>query len=1073
MKRGKSVRHDVRRSMSLLLALLLIFGAAMPIGVNAAAEDVVLKDQNKAIGIFLKEYEEGKNCVGITSKLILEEGIDPDSIDGSKWGTVQNPLCAEVFLTDDRGNEKTVFSYRTDYRSSYETAMFWMQPVFYNDSGDEIWSGDHDQTETECEDAVWGYYLKQERHEGDKGLYGLHPDFIDYVREKFGEDVDAGEVFAFLTSSGLRGGLSIRLSWKENGAPAEKVVSGYSVIDCGGSRAQTYGAGFGYCLDYSRIEDMSAYRGSDDYSKLKLYRGDIYVDADKIAESETVLTLPDYNRTGLAQRNSLSVNGQGAWDDGSGQITVTDRYNIVGGAYSPAAIFPDGALNSLEEAMEYCLEMYQHWIAYSNKNADPKDVFFDYIGQYGYSKSDYPDYDFDDDYAYTPASFYHSIVATDKTFWAPYGGRGYRMTYNYSDSSLTLKGYEIDDVVEMWDPAKDGYGNGDAYKGTRLDSLVLPEISLENLSKEDADKYYRYLDGLQSLIRWGINGADGRTINPFESGIDINSESVYSGVFSDSGVSRDFTCQNVITILSNIAWDNSPGEGLEDSTGLDTLIGFTPKVPEGYTLVECYYNGSDATWVGLASELQIPSGLKGYCKLVEEYGGAEAMIAYLDGNQELSKSFQNCMFAAEMIQHERRAVSGAAAAAEQSDAAAIVEQSDTALYAGIEVPLSAFDRTLGKENVIKSYYYVPGIGTVFLWRLTDAQGEGTGTMLYHGEYRPYDYKMYSFMASDGRFIPNDIEMLDKILQYSEAEALFGDEFATVIFAKVPEPVTAREEYTTGERELELTWGEPADNGAEIIGYQVAVVPKGAEVTETDFMALATGSYQDLGDSYEIRYATKEQSYTVSVGTASKDVYVRAVNVIGPGSYEKITVNSLLELKLTGPDEVRAGSSEADYDTVDTAGVNVEADVTYSLQGNPDKVSITSEGKLIVDKDCGLSSVVVISTGNAGTKYEGITLQKEVRIVAAGDGTEPKPEPPAGDGTEPKPEPPAGDGTVPKPEPPAGDGAAPKPDTAVSALKTGDESRLTEMLILELAAAAVLTGVGMRYKRRRRMSRTEL
>lgn len=86
MKRGKSVRYDVRRSMSLLLALLLTFGAAMPIGVNAAAEDVVLKDQNKAIGIFLKEYEEDKNCVGITSKLILEEGIDPDSIDGSEWG---------------------------------------------------------------------------------------------------------------------------------------------------------------------------------------------------------------------------------------------------------------------------------------------------------------------------------------------------------------------------------------------------------------------------------------------------------------------------------------------------------------------------------------------------------------------------------------------------------------------------------------------------------------------------------------------------------------------------------------------------------------------------------------------------------------------------------------------------------------------------------------------------------------------------------------------------------------------------------------------------------------------------
>lgn len=974
----------------------------------------------------------------------------------------QNPLRAEVFLTDDEGNEKTVFSYRTDNRSSYETALFHMLPVFYDESGNELWSGDYDQTETISEDSVWGFYLKQEGHEGDKGLYGLHPEFKEYVREKLGENADAGEVFAFLTSSGLRGGLSIRLSWKENGIPAEKVVSGYSVIDCGGSRAQTYGAGFGYCLDYSRIEDMNAYRGSDDYSNLKLYRGDIYVDADKIGESETVLTLPDYNRTGLAQRNSLSVNDQGAWDDGTGQITVTDRYNIVGDAYSEVAIFPDGALNSLEEAMERCLELYQHWIAYPNKSAVAKGVFLDYVGQYGYSATDYSEYDFDDDYGYTPVNLYHSMVANDRTFWASYGSRGYRITYNCYDPSLTLKGYEIDDVVTVWDSGKDGYENGADYMGTKLDSLVLPEISLKDLSQDDAVRYYNYLDGLQSLIRWGINGADGMSINPFESGIDITTEKVYSGVFEESEMSRDFTCQEVVYILSNISSGNDPGTGLDDPTGLDTLIGFTPKAAEGYTLVECYHNGGDATWVGLASELQIPSGLKGYCKLVEEYDGAEAMIEYLDGNQELSKNFQNCMFAADIIQHERCAVSGAAAAAaEQPDAPAIAGQSDAALSGGLQIPLSAFDRTLGKENVIKSYYYVPGIGNVFLWRLEDAQAEGTGTMLYHGEYRPYDYKMYSFMECDGKFVPDDMEMLDKILQYSDAEALFGDEFATVIFAKVPESVTAREEYTTGERELELTWGEPADNGAEIIGYQIAVVPKGAEVTETDFLALATGSYQDLGDSYEIRYATKEQSYKVSVGTASKDVYVRAVNVIGPGSYEKITVNSLLELKLTGPDEVRAGSSEADYDTVDTAGANVEADVTYSLQGNPDKVSITSEGRLIVDKDCGLSSVVVISAGNAGTKYEGITLQKEVRIVAAGDEPEPKPEPPAGDGTEPK------------PEPPAGAGAAPKPDTAVSAPKTGDESRLTEMLILELAAAAVLVGVGMRYKRRRRMSRTEL
>ena len=67
-----------------------------------------------------------------------------------------------------------------------------------------------------------------------------------------------------------------------------------------------------------------------------------------------------------------------------------------------------------------------------------------------------------------------------------------------------------------------------------------------------------------------------------------------------------------------------------------------------------------------------------------------------------------------------------------------------------------------------------------------------------------------------------------------------------------------------------------------------------------------------------------------------------------------------------------------------------------MKDNPKSVTIDSKGNLCVDKDCEIDKVIIVSTGKAGTDYEGKTAEKTVAIIM--DGADPGPGgvPPVGD-----------------------------------------------------------------------------
>ena len=1002
MKKKNSICEDIRRSLSLLLVLTILCGMFTPVLATAADEsrDFYVYDMNKSIGIYYYDnpYSSSIPTIGFSTKY-----FQIDNINGFDMEDRTNlQMNGDVFLLDENGQEKKIFSYV--YNRMYGTSSLYsndinvvmLLPVFYDNAGNKLAFNDWQNVDF----SDTGSRPLQNNHPDEHGIWGLHPDFKNYMIDKFGEEnVSAETVYSFLLSENMNGKLYIRLTLTDgNGKTGTEILSGYNMTDL---YMDTYSGQIGLVLGYSRIEDMTDYHEENTYDYLKMYKGNLYIDADKIGALKGSIALPNYNNTNLRNMNSIYIDNNRVWYDGLKNITITESYNINSG------IFPEGAITTMDDAIYHYL-----FLCNSETETEDEEGFLKLLKSLGYEKDDYGSDELFDDAKYTWISAVkYGFLKSDREY--DFISLDKQYVYKKEGTDISFESYIIGDLSDT----EEDFWNSNDYM---VDSLSLPSIPL-NISnsgeelREKLNKYKEYLDEMKNFLYY----------NGFSY---IIYEDLYSGEFENTDKSKYYTLDDVITIVDEIIdlLDNDVTDLSGLSGELEDLIGFRATFDDySFEYKSFYFYDKPDALMDIASELGIKTGIKGYYIKEQVLDEISEIMSYLRENDGLIDSFGEELISKVMISRKHCELNIEESSHTMSELPVVVDSDE------IRIPLQLLNQNLGKDNIISNYYYAAANKNTWIWSVKSYK-QSEGTMLYKGEKKLWGYQKFQIMP--GNTLPN--EFYWHVIPYSSIDALYYNELTNMKFAKKPGMVmTENEEYST-KNAVTLTWSEPEDNGAEIIGYQIAVVPKGQKVTEADFLDLSELEYKDLGDNYVIPYTTSECSYSILTGYTSKDVYIRAVNVIGVGDYKKITVNNELELRIIGPDEVHAGDSNVDYNTVDFDNNNVEPNVTYSLKDNPDKVSIDADGRLTVDKDCKLDSVTIISTGKSGTEYEGRSAYKDVRII--------KPEPEKT--TEPD--------------------TTPEPDMTVNPPKTGDETNLMYFLVLEAVSGTLMMVGGMLYRKKK-------
>ena len=1038
-----SICGDIRRSLSLLLVMTILCGIFTPVLATAAdgSSGPYVYDLSRSIGIsyVVDSYDRNGNpvsySIGFSTKYFGISGFDTEDTDNLV-------INGDVFLLDEKGQEKKIFSY--EYNKSYSATPLYstdtnavsLVPVFYDSAGNKLNFKDSSNIKPIGSEACYtGASPIQYTHPEELGIYGLHPDFKDYIKDKFGEEnisISAETVYSWLLSESVNGKLYIRFTLEDgSGNTGTEILSGYRMSDCM-ANTSSYNGGIGSRLGYSRIEDMTDYHKGNTYNYLKMYKGNLYVDVDKIGSLGGSITLPNYNNTNLINMNSLCVGNNRVWYDGLKNITVTESYNI---GNNSKYLFPDGAINTIDDAIYYFLLLCNRGETEYNEQK-----FLSFLESCGYDKDDY-----ETGQLFSNAMSAYELIQSE-AYTYQFLASNKRYVYTKTGTDIELASYIIGDLSDV----DEKFWDSNSF--IMISSLSLPEISL-NISnsgvelKDRLNKYKEYLEEMKNFIYSYVFDMD-----TYDNLIDNNNPPLlYSGEFKNTDKSRTYTLDEVITILDEIIDLLNNTDDVADLSGLDgeleDLIGFRAAYAD-YSFENAFIPVANQlkpdNLMNIASELGIKTGFKGYFIKYEALDDPSEIMSCLSENATLFDVFAEQLIQDGTISRKHSAVLG-----ERSER--ISESSVLVDSEKIKIPLSLFNQKLGEDNIISNYYYASGHKYVHVWRLW-SRGilyQISGTMLYHGQKKSYGYMNHSISADES--LSNGLSW--HLIPFSSIDALYYNELTNIKFAKKPGKVlTDNEEYSTTD-DVTVNWFEPENNGAEIIGYQIAVVPKGQAVTETDFLDSSKLEYQDLGDNYTVPYTTSSCSYSLFIGDTSKDVYIRAVNVIGVGDYKKITVNSELDLSITGPNKVYTGDSNVDYDTVDYWNNNVEPDVTYSLKDNPDKVSIDDEGRLTVDNDCELDSVTIISTGKNGTEYEGRSAYKQVSII------KPEPEKTTETDTDEYTE----TDTDKTPEPNATDTET---DMTVNPPQTGDETKLMYFLVVEVLSGTLLMVGVMLYRKRK-------
>lgn len=701
---------------------------------------------------------------------------------------------------------------------------------------------------------------------------------------------------------------------------------------------------FGKRVGYNRIEDLSQYHINGKYEHLKMYKGNIYVNADELTELGEELSIPNVNKSGLYNLNSVYIDGEILYNDGYSKNNIISGFNLLD------YVIPS-PVDTKNEAVDEFLEII--------------------CGKY-YTSSDFSSWEEYDRYFAT----YYQI---NNYMGHTYKSGDYLMTVN-AFSEYEYGVYYPTRIIKSesmsFVAACENYND----KAFTWQSIGIPEIDVTTLNES-------YAQALREYIIWTSNEFDSEDIiYEIMSGDEVVSRcSVYNAgalFYSIADALNNEGCNTISELPDDstyFAYD------IEKNVKLNTITDIVPvsDVLENDYMEIKYLSNYDVNDVknilddvGLEYDalkvwLQIKEEVISYSAtykddlvntLINEFG-ADAFtdfVRYIEDN---------------FVTQDNYLVSVTENDASQKNTNVDVYNEE------LKIPLSFFENAeLGAEKIISQFWYA-GYEKSYLVPIHSSNaGE---KIIYYGEYIHKDYERY---APTMMPISN---MLGKIYEL-KYDRIWNTALGTVVLAKVPDQIEEQNNISLSSEEIEITWDVPNDNGAEILGYQIAVVPHSntARALPSDDQYITVGdkagSYTDIGDNYDITYTTDTNSYIVDTNGKSVDVYVRAVNVIGAAKPQVISIIDPTAINITGPDNIKAGNT-ANYDVLNIEQDNVESDCTYSLDSEAG-VSISADGTLNVSSDCTLRSVTITAVGKAGSDYEGKNVSMVVSIEALEDDT---------------------------------------------------------------------------------------
>lgn len=963
MNSAKRLWKDIRRSLGLLLALIIVVSGVITIPVGAA-ETFKIVDTGKMFGMgyvpeVTDDYGSEPEFVFQTCEtVIIENAGDVDM-------TLAPVLNVTVYVTINE-TEYEVIQYTSNpaYNNSWHefgieeldngAYSAWMAPRYVDEAGNEISS----EVYTYCP-----YYggTSLSKYCNDALYYGFSEEIISYLNTQ--GITDKSEIVEYLTSEALSRQCTIKYTLTDSNNTIEEYEQ------TGGSfyvwQVDAYQPPMLYAMgkriSYNRIEDLAELHESNEFNHLKMYKSNMYVDADNLTVHGDALSIPNINNSGLFELNSVYVNDSNLYNDGYSANRVVNGYNLLD------YILPE-PVDTEEKAVDEFINILTGKM-FTVDDFETEKKYYSYYSNYNYVNNWYG----------------HSYMLGENLITVD----AYNDYEYYAEDSNTEM-YPMCIIKSSSMSFVDAYNSG-SYDDTYFmwQSSVMPEVSINDLDYDDVNSlkgYFRFLyEGFGSYETvYSIMAGDEKVLecNLYDMAelLSLIANALYDeecariSELTDDYTYYDWNTENEI-VLNSIT-DVVPVKTVLENEYMQAYQFSDVRVNNSYYYdadeIEGVLEGIGLSKDGLKIWLDDSSVYIPFDSNQEQYKAAFIDTMVETYGEEAYTAFEKYV-SDNFVTHDNYIVSITEEDSSQKN-------TEIDVYADeLEIPLTFFDvSALGEENVISQLWYagneknylLPIPGTII-----------DEVILYYGEYINVDYTMSS-LSDYGN---TDVDF-GKVYEL-KYDGLWNNKFGTIIFAKVPDRIAAQEEILSNAAQYEITWDIPADNGAEIIGYQIAVVPRSnarsTEPSDDQYITVGdtAGYYTDLGDNYTITYSTDTNSYMVETNGKSVDVYVRAVNVIGAAKSQKISITNPYEISISGPASVKAGNS-GNYDTTDITGDNVEASCTYSVQGNPSGVSISADGNLTIDSDCTLTEVTIVVTGKTETNYAGMQDSMTVVIEAA-------------------------------------------------------------------------------------------
>lgn len=948
----KEIKKDLKRSIVLLLVITLIVTGFVKAPVKAA-NTLDIADTGKLIGIGCAEsdYDDTVYFVFQTIKRIMLLNEDEDLLtkdpvmDAVVYLNIGEEKYQVMELTSapaygDLYGKVGIYSYDD---GAYEVSM---SPVYYDEYDQEM-SDSWDISTDYCSDCGEGSVIYP--YDNVKN-YGFSDEIVEYWNENGLNDWK--DRFAQLTSKDLHRKYTVEYKLTVDGqVEGEYKQTGASVTDYDDYNTDSYM--WGKRLEYNRIEELADYHQENNYSDLKMFKGDIYVDASKLSSMNGKLVLPNDNKSALFEINSMYVNDKVLYNDGYSKNTFVSGYNLLKNGLPELVNTKDAAVEKFIELLTGFQYTDSDFETYTDYNLY-YDVYCEInksgghilnVGDTLFKINAYNYYDDDPSY-YNPINM---IKAEEMSFEEAYSNR------KSDEEEFFWKSIKTP-AIQMSDTGITESSEFLEYVNARYKYLDFVA------SVADSYKRYRLMSGDEVIAEISANDVAGILYilseyieeQQIKDCAELSDDYVFTYTGEYSWLYEEVQANKVTAIVPIQEEIEMPG----NMSSAFTYISYTIDADELAPAIDAVGLEQDAVKVfGVTKEVNLPINNTIKEDLVNsiknEFGNDtyEAFYKYIEE---------------EFVTFGSKLESVVENDSSQKNTEVDVYKQD------LEIPLELFETdNLGTKNEISQMWYAGNFVDYIIPYKNSYETDST--ILQNGKPIFIDYTCYK--TDEGYWDAP----LDKVFSMKYDE-LYVVSFANVVFAKTPAQI-AEKEGVVSDGSCRVEWEVPSDNGAEILGYQIAIMPKGTEPSESDYILdeQGCGYYEDLGDNYRIKYTTTNNYYDVNTDGESVVVYIRAVNVMGPAVAQKIEVIDSNSIRIIGEKKIKVGN-ESVYDVLDMLDAGVKSSCTFELKDTPANVTIDANGKLSVDKDCKLDEVTIVVKGKAGTAFEGKQSEFTVSII---------------------------------------------------------------------------------------------